>query len=310
MRQPNAARNDESLEIPLNRLRPSLILTDDQLADVSRDDALNFLYGLRHDRDAMAARFSTSVTDRGYWDRALLDVLSRGLVSGTLRLLKPTLRARAKTTTVGIVRDPGRQPGRRSAPRPPLSMSHSRSRRCWRPRGTARRSASNANAPGRRRRNERGERQTRRRPLRGDRPCRRRKPEIADRRDDAAGRRASVRPQIPPRPARGRPWLVHLAEAPDVAQTLEELEPGVPWGYYVNSRADIAALRQSLRRFNLAQLPDGKKEVLFRYWDPPIMRVFMEIATPDQRARLIAKIDRIRSADDGFGGLRVDAEPA
>ena len=93
------------------------------------------------------------------------------------------------------------------------------------------------------------------------------------------------------------PWLVHLADAPEVAATLTTLGPATPWGYYLLSRVDIVSLRQALRKFNLAQLPDTKREVLFRYWDPRVLRIFLDHATPVQRGRFLEWIDRVEWAD-------------
>ena len=92
------------------------------------------------------------------------------------------------------------------------------------------------------------------------------------------------------------PWLVHLADAPEVATTLSTLGTS-PWGYYLHSKVDIVSLRQALRKFNLAQLPDIPREVLFRYWDPRVLRIFLDHATPVQRARFLEWIDHVEWAD-------------
>ena len=93
------------------------------------------------------------------------------------------------------------------------------------------------------------------------------------------------------------PWLVHLADAPEVAAALAALGPAAPWGYYLHAKVDIVSLRQALRKFNLAQLPDAQREVLFRYWDPRVLRIFLDHATPVQRGRFLEWIDRVEWAD-------------
>lgn len=93
------------------------------------------------------------------------------------------------------------------------------------------------------------------------------------------------------------PWLVHLADAPEVAATIAGYGNAVPWGYFVHSRVDILSLRQSLRKFNLAKLPDRPKEVLFRYWDPRVLKIFLHRATMVQRGQFFAWIDRVEWAD-------------
>ena len=93
------------------------------------------------------------------------------------------------------------------------------------------------------------------------------------------------------------PWLVDLAGAPEVAAALDALGPHAPWGYYLQARVDIVSLRQALRKFNLAQLPDVKREVLFRYWDPRVLRIFLDHCTPVQRARFLEWVDHVEFAD-------------
>jgi hypothetical protein len=96
------------------------------------------------------------------------------------------------------------------------------------------------------------------------------------------------------------PWVVRLSKAPEVESMLANMSFDIPWGYYVHTTVDIISLRQSLRRFNLARIPDSSKAVLFRYWDPRVMRVFLDVASREQRKRLFEWIDRIEAADGSF----------
>jgi len=96
------------------------------------------------------------------------------------------------------------------------------------------------------------------------------------------------------------PWLVRLSQAPDIQRSLDALDPELPWGYYVYAAIDIVSLRQTLRRFNLVRLPEDGQEVLFRYWDPRVMRVFLQVANRDQRDKLFEFIDRIEAPDGSF----------
>ncbi|MEO8242771.1 MAG: DUF4123 domain-containing protein [bacterium] len=96
------------------------------------------------------------------------------------------------------------------------------------------------------------------------------------------------------------PWLVDLAQVPEVARTLTAWGSSVPWGYYVYSRVDIVSVRQSLRKFNLARVEGSKTDVLFRYWDPRVIRVFLHGTTNAQRAKFLDWIDRVEWADGSF----------
>jgi hypothetical protein len=96
------------------------------------------------------------------------------------------------------------------------------------------------------------------------------------------------------------PWLVRLSLAQDIGRRLEELGPSLPWGCYVYSTVDISSLRAALRRFNIARLPNSARKVLFRYWDPRVMRVFLAVANKAQRELLFEWIERIEAPDRSF----------
>lgn len=57
-----------------------------------------------------------------------------------------------------------------------------------------------------------------------------------------------------------------------------------PWGFFLTSEADIDILRRHLRRFLIVQIPDGRK-VLFRYFDPRILRPFLKSSTQEELLR-------------------------
>ena len=94
------------------------------------------------------------------------------------------------------------------------------------------------------------------------------------------------------------PWLADLARLPELRTAIGKLDGNAPWGYSVHASIDIVSLRHTLRRFNLVEMPEPRRTVLFRYWDPRVMRMFLEIATREQRALLFEFIDRI----EGPGG--------
>lgn len=93
------------------------------------------------------------------------------------------------------------------------------------------------------------------------------------------------------------PWLVLLSDAPEVARTIATFGPEVPWGFYLHADVDIASLRVALRKFNLAKLPDVPGEVLFRYWDPRVLRIFLAHAGAVQRSRFMEWVTAIEWPD-------------
>ncbi len=54
-----------------------------------------------------------------------------------------------------------------------------------------------------------------------------------------------------------------------------------PWGYFVIARSDLATLRTHFRRYLTVKLPDGKK-VLFRFYDPRVLKTFLESSEPQE----------------------------
>lgn len=103
------------------------------------------------------------------------------------------------------------------------------------------------------------------------------------------------------------PWLVRLSKAPEIERTLNGIDTEVSWGYYVYSTVDIVSLRQSLRRFNLVQVSKKSKPMLFRYWDPRVMRVFLDVATKEQQDRLFEWIERFEGPNENSASHPADA---
>lgn len=61
---------------------------------------------------------------------------------------------------------------------------------------------------------------------------------------------------------------------------LSKLWPS-PWGYFVIARSDLATLRTHFRRYLTVKLPDGKK-VLFRFYDPRVLKTFLASSQPQE----------------------------
>jgi len=77
------------------------------------------------------------------------------------------------------------------------------------------------------------------------------------------------------------PYLVYLPK--DCALLARLLAEGWhdAWGYYVLTDDPFPALRLHLRKFLMVQLADGR-QVYFRFYDPRVIRVFLELCTPEQ----------------------------
>ena len=95
------------------------------------------------------------------------------------------------------------------------------------------------------------------------------------------------------------PWLARLERVPELEAAIDALPPDTPWGYVLETSIDIVSLRRALRRYNYVRVPNQPKPVLFRYWDPRVMKTFISVATREQRDVLFEFINRI----EGPGGL-------
>jgi hypothetical protein len=79
------------------------------------------------------------------------------------------------------------------------------------------------------------------------------------------------------------PYLVSLPAGSDILNELIQRGWGASWGTYLTSREPIAALRHHFRQFLIVQKADGK-EAYFRFYDPRVLRIYLEgLAVPDVR---------------------------
>lgn len=76
------------------------------------------------------------------------------------------------------------------------------------------------------------------------------------------------------------PYLIALApDSPAIAWLEARLT--LPWGYVVETTLPLRPLQLHLRRFSETRGPQGE-DLLFRFWDPRILRVMPSILTPAQ----------------------------
>jgi hypothetical protein len=90
--------------------------------------------------------------------------------------------------------------------------------------------------------------------------------------------------------ARSAPYLVPVEHAERLIEAWRRTGLGQSWGIFLRSGEEQARLRQRLRTFNQAKLPDGRV-VLFRWWDPRVFRVYMPTCNADDLALWFAIVD-------------------
>ena len=76
---------------------------------------------------------------------------------------------------------------------------------------------------------------------------------------------------------------------------------GTPWGYFISvpNSCDLVAIRKHFRKFLMVMGPDGK-ELYFRFYDPRIIRTFLESSTESEVAEFFGPIIRFVTLSDGM----------
>ncbi len=97
------------------------------------------------------------------------------------------------------------------------------------------------------------------------------------------------------------PWLVEIPKGSPFLELLVNEGWSDSWGVYLSASASFDEIRKHLRRFLLAKLPDGR-EVYFRYYDPRVLRTYVQTCTPVELGAFFGPIARYfaESADEEF----------
>jgi hypothetical protein len=99
------------------------------------------------------------------------------------------------------------------------------------------------------------------------------------------------------------PYLVQLEH--DDTKTIELIEDGWDnsWCVFLEADVGIKALRKHLRTLLRVQGPTGNF-MLFRYYDPRVLRVYLPTCTADELTRFYGPIERIW-IEEGSGSDRM-----
>jgi hypothetical protein len=87
------------------------------------------------------------------------------------------------------------------------------------------------------------------------------------------------------------PYLALLPKASQLWPLLMKEGWGGSWGIYLNSEADLAAMRDHLRRFLTVKDEHGRL-LYFRFYDPRVLRVFIPTCTPEESTAFFGPISR------------------
>ncbi len=91
--------------------------------------------------------------------------------------------------------------------------------------------------------------------------------------------------------ARAAPWLVQLDGPPAAVRALVGAAWGRAWGVFARSDASLDGLHRHLRRLLRVQDERGKT-LLFRYYDPRVLRVYLPTCTEDELDQVFGPVER------------------
>jgi hypothetical protein len=98
------------------------------------------------------------------------------------------------------------------------------------------------------------------------------------------------RGELQPDMAEVAPYLVRVPARSELAEWIVGQGWGKHWGVFVLSRGDLHALRQHFRRF-LTVHDDQGKPLLFRFYDPRVLRTYLPTCNGQELAAFFGQVD-------------------
>lgn len=79
------------------------------------------------------------------------------------------------------------------------------------------------------------------------------------------------------------PYLVELPERSELLEVLVREGWGRGWGMFLASAQPLPEVRRHLRKLLMVKLESLPERVYFRFYDPRVLREFLQVCTPEQR---------------------------
>lgn len=124
--------------------------------------------------------------------------------------------------------------------------------------------------------------------------------------------------KLEPELAAAAPYLVHLYRREPFTRELVETAWGDAWGIFVVSPASLEELRVHFRRFLRVKDEQGRR-LLFRYYDPRVLRTYLPTCNEHELATVFGPVQRLCAESEDGGallhyrrahpGLAVDTSP-
>ena len=108
------------------------------------------------------------------------------------------------------------------------------------------------------------------------------------------------------------PYLVRLEKGNEFTNLILDKGWGESWGVFLRSRSDLKKLRHHLRGFLRVRDESGRR-LIFRYYDPRVLRVYLPTCLPDELNTFFGPIDyfvmeadiRTTALEFGFNGQQL-----
>jgi hypothetical protein len=98
------------------------------------------------------------------------------------------------------------------------------------------------------------------------------------------------------------PYVVKLDSESPFTEWVLDRGWGQHWGIFLESGADLAALRRHLRSFLTVHDPNGKP-MLFRYYDPRVMRVYLPTCNAEELKAVFGPVQSYMMEDESGAGM-------
>lgn len=108
--------------------------------------------------------------------------------------------------------------------------------------------------------------------------------------------------KLPPELVEVAPYLVQLRPGAPATEQLLAAGWGKSWGIFVQSPAHPDALRRHLRRFLKVKDASGKS-LVFRYYDPRVLRVYLPTCTDDELDFLFGPVEQFFAESEDGGSM-------
>ncbi len=115
--------------------------------------------------------------------------------------------------------------------------------------------------------------------------------------EDDPARECLYRGELQPDMAEVAPYLIHLQINTPFADWVLQTGWGKHWGIFALSNSDLRTLRRHFRTLLTVHSPEGKP-LLFRYYDPRVLRVYLPTCNTEELAAIFGPIDSYLLEDE------------